>query len=363
MSEDEFKIQFSNYERTVWVVNSIEGHLLKYYRDLIVCFDRFPRFPQSAGAALTPDFAVSFISDFNIIGEIKRSLGAGEKALGETYDQLCRYDQVLRFRRSPDGPHERAAKSHDIVLFTNIEYARKEAKRLRALVRSQGKPTRHIIIFSVAFDGQQAKPKWIFSCLTDLSDRFSDAALPVEKRLSKRHQDDEESLVIYTNEFAGIQTQHAFCNDNPPPVYTAVILWAKVFPRLIPQEKRADWTLEENNQGTIEFTVSLEALITEKNRLRLAIRKQQVVDALSLLETGKVVVRNNNEFTIRYRKFRAAVGHDLDEAKAAELAIDHTKHGLIREISRGISKPNGKKQRIVRPTRSKKDSNQTFFDL
>src|SRR6266478_8029241 len=127
MTEDEFKNQFGNYERTVWIVNSINGHLLKYYRDLLDCFDRFPKFPLTGGEFLTPDFAASFHGGFDIVAEIKRALGSNDVSLNETYEQICKYDQPLKFRQSPEGSHERTSKSHDIALFTNLEYAAKEA--------------------------------------------------------------------------------------------------------------------------------------------------------------------------------------------------------------------------------------------
>jgi hypothetical protein len=40
--ERQLKCDFSNYERTVSIVNAIEGHLRRYYKDLIVYFDRYP---------------------------------------------------------------------------------------------------------------------------------------------------------------------------------------------------------------------------------------------------------------------------------------------------------------------------------
>lgn len=65
MTPDSLRIDFTNYERTVWVVNSIEGHLVKYYSDLLTCFDRFPEFPREGADPLTPDFAVSFVGDYH----------------------------------------------------------------------------------------------------------------------------------------------------------------------------------------------------------------------------------------------------------------------------------------------------------
>lgn len=363
MSEDELKIQFSNYERTVWVVNSIEGHLLKYYGKELIHFDRFPRFPQEGGQPLTPDFAACFVGDFNLIGEVKRALGTSGFALAATHEQICRYDQALKFRKSEGSAHDHEVKSHDILIFANIEYARKEAKQLRGLIRETGRPKRPVIIFSVTFDNQQLKPRWILSCLTDFSDRFSDAGLPAEKQLSRRHQDDEESLIISTSEFAAIQATHAFCNDTPPPIYTAVMLWARVLPKLMPAEMRATWALEENLRGTIEFSVPVEALVAEKERRRLAVRKQHVMDALALLESAKLVTVQNNEVVIRYRRFRGSVQEGEKAEEYEEAVIDHTKHGLIREISRGLSRVSTRKTRSERPRSFPRDPHQRMLDL
>jgi hypothetical protein len=363
MSEDELKNQFSNYERTVWVVNSIHGHLLKYYKDILKCFDRFPKFPLGDGTFLTPDFAVSFEPDFNIVVDVKRSLGSREELLNATFKQVCKYAQPLKFRLVPEGLHEYPVKSHDIVLFTNLEYAAKEARKLRELIKRNSFPESPVIIFSDTFESQQAKPRWIFSCLTEFSDRFSDDSLPEDRRLSKRHQDDRDPIVIYASEFAAIQAQHPFCNDEPPAVYTAVLLWAKVFPNLIPQDKLVEWTLEQNNQGSLEFLTTVEAIIAELDRQRLGVRKQQVMDALSLLEAGKLASHTNTGFAIRYRRFRALFADEADDVAATEAAIDHTKNGLIREISRGMSKPSPKKPGGLRPKRVKTDSRQQMLDL
>jgi hypothetical protein len=336
MTEEQLKVSFSNYERTVWVINSVEGHLLRYYRDVLICFDRFPAFPMGDGSTLTPDFAVSFINDFHFIGEVKRALGLDQRTIEQNFEQLVRYDQNLKFRRAPGEPHDWAVASHDLVLFVNVEHARKEAKKLRQLIEADGRPTRPVIIFHIAYDQQQAKARWILSCITDLSGRFSDAQLPEEKRLSIRHQDNEEPIVIYTNEFAALQATQSFCNDDPPNIYTAVILWARVFPRLMPSEQRATWVLEANLQGISEFGTTIEAILTERERLRLRVRKKQVIEAIQLLAQGKLVVQDGDGLLVRYRRFRPA-RVDEDDDDAAEAAIDYTKAGLIREISRGAS--------------------------
>jgi hypothetical protein len=357
MTEEALLIAFSNYERTVWVINSVEGHLRRYYSKFLICFDRFPAFPLSKGVALTPDFAVSFTHDFYFIGEVKRALGFDTRTIEETHEQLCKYDRPLKFRRSSSGRHDQETVSHDLVVFTNIEYARREARRLRSLAKEQSKPSRPLIIFSVSFDTQPAKSRWVLSCITDLSDRFSDSKLPEEARLSVRHQDREEPIVIYIAEYAALQATQAFCNDQPPAVYTAVILWARVLPKLIPDEQRRTWALEANLQGTIEFVTSADAIVAESHRQRLLVKRAHLTEALSLLQTSKLMIARDGALLVRYRRFRSARADEEDD-DAVEAAMDHTKRGLIREIVRGAKPPRARKAATTAPRRSRNDPNQ-----
>jgi hypothetical protein len=357
MTEEDLLIAFSNYERTVWIINSVEGHLRRYYSKFLVCFDRFPAFPLSQNNTLTPDFAVSFAKDFYLIGEVKRALGLDLRTIEETHAQLCKYDRPLKFRRSPSGLHEEKAKSHDLVVFTNIEHARKEARRLRNLANEQSKPTRPLIIFSVAFDTQQAKSRWVLSCITDLSDRFSDSKLPEDARLSVRHQDHEEPIVIYIAEYAALQATQAFCNDKPPSVYTAVILWARVLPKLIPDDQRKAWALEANLQGTVEFLTSMDAIVAESHRQRLIAKRAHISEAMNLLEASKLVMSQDGKLRVRYRRFRSARG-DYEDDEAAEAAMDHTKRGLVREIARSVKSKRTRKTITTLSRRSPNDPNQ-----
>jgi hypothetical protein len=84
---------------------------------------------------------------------------------------------------------------------------------------------------------------------------------------------------------------------------------------------------------------------------------------LSLLEAGKLVMRTKTQIVIRYRRFRATFGDQRDDEKAIEAAIDHTKYGLIREISRGMSKTSEKKPRVVRGKKVRSDAAQQLLNF
>ena len=83
--EQKLREEFSNYERTVWIVNCLEGHLRKYYEDLLLCFDRYPKIPNGDNHSLTPDFTAVFVGPYEIVGEVKRSLGEKEEYVRENY--------------------------------------------------------------------------------------------------------------------------------------------------------------------------------------------------------------------------------------------------------------------------------------
>lgn len=351
MTPDSLRIEFTNYERTVWVVNSVEGHLVKYYSDLLICFDRFPEFPREGLDPLTPDFTVSFIGDYHLIGEIKRALGGSEKAVEETFEQIADYAQTLRFKTVAGGAHDHEVERHDIIVFVNLEHARKEARKLRQLVlaaRERGEFGSAIAVFSATYDSQQAKARWIFECVNEESDRLTDDALPEERRLSKRHQDDANTIVVYPDQFTAIQAVHHFCNDNPPAIYTAVILWSRVFPRLIPAEDRARWTLEENNRGVIELKTSMDEVVKMLERLRIGVRKKHIRNAVDLLATASLVIKHDaGNLTIGFRKFRAtqAEGEEKDE----EIALDYTREGIINAVVKAQPKASAAAVRGSKP--------------
>lgn len=306
--EQKLREEFSNYERTVWIINCLEGHLRKYYNDLLSCFDRFPQIPNGSENPLTPDFTVVFVGSYEIIGEVKRSLGNQEESIKNKYQQLKRYDRKLLLKAKPGATHSHESQNHDVVLFINVEFAKKEASKLCELVkadRSRGTFKRGLSVFAQICDSQQAKVKWIFDWIS-CSDRLNDDVLPKGRRLSERHQDNGETIIVYPEVYAGMQAIHNFCNDNPPDVYLAVVLWSRIFPKLIPQDLRETWVMEKDCQGTVEFEVPPDSITDySKKFLGYSLRKASLENVLLLLaKAGLVEKKSSGSYKIHYRKFR-----------------------------------------------------------
>jgi hypothetical protein len=121
--------------------------------------------------------------------------------------------------------------------------------------------------------------------------------------------------------------------------------------------------LDENLQGIVEFSTTIDDVVAEKNRLLLAIRRVDVVKAVNLLEAGNLLVsKSNGELIVKYRRFRPPrieIGEGEDEQKV-EVALDYTKRGVIRAISRGTAR---KEKQRRSPSRRSSRGNGNQLDL
>lgn len=354
----ELKRSFATYERAVWTVNSVEGHLLHWYRDLVVCFDRYPRLERANGDPVTPDFVVVFKGNYVIIGEAKRAMGLTDRMLEDRFDQLMGYDNPLTVRTNYSNGVLKSA-DHDIWVLLNPEYARKETLRLKPFVeaaRKNGKLKRSLVIFQVHYDSQQADPHWVCTWVTD-SDRFRDERLPRGRRLSERHQIQGEAIAIYPKLFAQVQAKHYFCNDDPPPIYIAVILWSRVFRNMMPEAERLDW-VENDCSGEVEFVVTLDAIQTQGNTsLGTPLKKEALRKALDLLAKGQLAHdEGDGKYRIRYKQFAPRLDEGASDEDASELRADGVKQGIINAVTHATKKVAAPPKRTVKPRRSRRAS-------
>jgi hypothetical protein len=355
----ELRKEFTNYERTVWLINCIEGHLKKQYAPHLCFFDRYPKIPQDSESALTPDFTVVFKGPYEIVGEVKRALGRDEK-LEQNFEQLKGYDRELSLRLNDGDAYNHKTTKHDLLVLVNLEHAAAEAIKLRELVegeRAKGKFKRAVSVFSATNDGQQAKPRWIM-VWQDKSDKLRDMALAPGSRLSERHQEKYESIVVYPDSFAGPQSVHWFCNDNPPLIYLAVILWAKIFPRMMSPEKREAWTLEADCQGIVDIDVLLsEVCDKSKTYLSHSLKKNTVKSVLEFLVKAKLATRKKDDsYVVHFRRFKLNRFNSETEDEIKELRLDHQREGMINAIVRG-----DKTKRIIKG-RPHRGGRKTRFD-
>jgi len=344
---DELLIQFTNYERSVWVVNAVQGHLAKWYADLLKCFDRYPRLPRKDQAPLTPDFTALLDGPYVLLGETKRALGASDVSLEKCFLQLSSYDGDLTIKSSPNGGYDFKTDEHDILVLINTEYALKETKKLMdrlSEARKDGAFVRNLVVFAVAYDTQQMKDKWILSWVTE-SEKLRDNRLPTKRRLSKRHQDEGEAIVIYPDDYLEFQATHHFCNDDPPAIYLAVLLWSRVFFKLIPLGERQAW-VEGDCTGILAFETDVGVVAkAASERLGYTVAKQQVRNVVELLRrSGLVKKEDQDAFLVRYKRFSPRFEEGVSEKVGAERKLDHVKTGIINAIAQ-LPPPKPRKSR------------------
>jgi len=356
--EKELRIEFSNYERTVWVINSIEGHFRRYYKSMLRYFDRYPKIKVDE-KVITPDFTVVFAGPYEIVGEVKRALGKQE-GIEKRYSQLKQYDRKLRLRIADGDTYQHETTNHDILLLINVEYARPESKTLQQMLsadREKGAFNRALSVFSTSYDNQAARSRWVLIWEPD-TDKLRDSILPQVQRLSERHQDRGEPILIYPDEFTGVQAVHWFCNDNPPSIYVAVVLWSKIFPRLLTAEQRQTWTLDSDCQGSIDVEVTVDQVVDATRQfVNYPIKTALIKQVLELLTKPRLTEkRADGKFIIHFRRLRSGTFDDDDEGE--ERKLDHVKEMLIRAIARGQLPKKLRPLRIRGRDRSKEDKNQ-----
>jgi len=167
--------------------------------------------------------------------------------------------------------------------------------------------------------------------------------------------------LLYVGDFADIQAIYCFCNDDPPPIYVAVFLWARIFPRMMTQEQREAWTLDSDCQGIVDINGTIEeisgATLTFGN---YRVKAAQLRDVLGILCKAKLAHRKSSEeYTIHFRRLR--LSSVVEHEDAEELRLDHVKEVLIRAIVRGELPKGLRAPRIVRRNRQEDGKNQFRF--
>jgi len=354
--QQELLDQFSTYERAVSVVNSVEGHLKKHYSDLLQFFDRYPEIPRDGLAPLTPDFTIVFKGEYAVICEAKRGMGSSDDSLRDRFNQLLSYDDTLALRAAPGDAYDLKSADHDILVILNSSYAPKETKRIKPLLsdaRKDGKLNRSLVVFGVHYDTQEAQARWVYNWMPG-SEKFRDEGLPEGRRLSVRHQDEADPIVVFPVTFSQIHAVHYFCNDAPPPIYLAVVLWSRVFRSMLPIGEQERWVLDDNLHGTVEFRATVKEIKDAANdRLSYSLRANQVRDAMKLLERGHLVKQldKGNSYTIQYRCFSPRPEDELSDEAASEIKLDSVRRGIVNAIVRG-KRP--QKPRTTRPLRTRR---------
>jgi hypothetical protein len=157
-------------------------------------------------------------------------------------------------------------------------------------------------------------------------------ALPEGTRLSSIFTERGASLKVSPDKIKTIKAAWQFCNDAPPPIYTLVFLWTKVFYHFLNSNQRQLWRRRDPRK-VLWLEVSTEALVKEIER-RYPLRWGHWTDwgriALDVLVSAGLA-RNvgEDQYVVGYRNLVREIGEPAREATGLEAAYHPREYARI----------------------------------
>jgi len=309
--------EFDVYNTTVDIVSCFEAFINYSFEGEIESynFDRFPSIPHPEGhdRNLTPDFTISFNQEYGIIGEIKRTFPEDDEPFRNEMEQLLTYDNDLLIEI--ENGSEQIPETIDILLLIEGTDAPQISRRISEL-REDGTIDfeNNFLMFRYNFNQTSTFSRYEFQKNIEASDSFRDDVLHEDVSLSKRFDEERETQKVYPKHFGDIKIQKPICNDEPPPLYLATLLWHKIFAAQISDSDYRDWQWG-SAQKTKPFTAEPYEFTREVNRrfnCEDEIRVKWVKGALDFLRQADLAEYDEEEeiYNIKYRDFNISVGEE-----------------------------------------------------
>lgn len=317
--------EFGGYDQTVDVVSCCQSFLNFHQSGHLTYFDRYPEVPPSG---LTPDFT-ALLGEYGLIGEVKRTFPKGEDAFRKEIVQLVSYDVPLSFRSDKEG-NRSTPQTQDIVLVLFSPSNSFEIASKIGDIQDRGEVTftKNLVLLEALYDTSDAISHYVFRKIPVGSRPFRDSSLPPEIRLEAILGVQKKSINVYPKHFKSYKVREVFCNDDPPPLFTAVYLWTKVFYSLLTPDEIEVWR-RGNPQKSIPVRVVPADLSKKINSEHIPggnVRASWVRAALEFLEgCGLATIHPNSEFEVQYRNL-AGVSQEAESEEG-----DRATSGRIKE--------------------------------
>lgn len=137
--------------------------------------------------------------------------------------------------------------------------------------------------------------------------KFRDASLPRDKQLEKTLGQNCDSLLITPEKFMENKALRVLCNDQPPSLYMAVYLWAKVLHYYLDAEQLLEYR-RGNPRKIQDLTISIDNLVADLNKKYIPngnIRRSWIKETISFLENANLAsFESDNQITIHYHNFQ-----------------------------------------------------------
>jgi hypothetical protein len=324
------KNEFTTYDQTVDIVSCLEVVLEEVYHDAIDLFDRFPRFRDPD---LTPDGSVLFKNGYGLVVEVKRTLPDNDAGFLRSVQQLKRYDTELDMRTRDGGT--RVPEVMDIALLIKADNANEIFTRFQRVCEEEGIAfDRNLVLMEFYYDSSDTVSKYVIRKWIGSNRPFRDELGEdgLEEVLGRR----AKSLSVLPEQFISRKLASVFVNDDPPPIYTVVLLWTKVLHNLLEPEQREEWRVAGPTKRLFiecdvdEIVTFINDGLLEKGR----VRRGWIVRALEFLQTcGLAEFPSRDRVRITYRNLRQMISPRTYETDGQKTVDEHREYcGLFASI-------------------------------
>lgn len=328
---DDFKM----YDKAVDIVSCWQFFFteVQSFAENVLWFDRFPRLSSPSvpkDQPKTPDFAALMSDAYGIVGDIKSGFPLDDKDFLSHAKRLLKYDLPLCFK---SGAEARVVVpiQHDILLLIPMRDAQEIVRRIEKMrVAGDFRIDKNLIAFEWLWDSDQNE--YVFRRVAGQTGDFRDSSLPPNIRLSSIFTERGASLKISPDKIKSIKAAWQFCNDTPPPIYTLVFLWTKVFYYLLDASQRQLWRRRDPRK-VLWIEVSTERLVQEIER-RYPIRwghwtnwARAALDVL--VSSGLARKVADDQYVLGYRNLVRELGEPTHSATGAETAYHPREYARI----------------------------------
>lgn len=174
--------------------------------------------------------------------------------------------------------------------------------------------------------------EYVFRRVAGQTCDFRDSSLPASIRLSSIFTERGASLKVSPDKIKSIKAAWQFCNDTPPPIYTLVFLWTKVFYYLLDASQRQLWRRRDPRKG-LWIEVSTERLVKEIGS-RYPFRwghwtdwVRAALDVLVLAGLARKVA--DDQYLVGYRNLVKELGEPTHSATGTEAAYHPREYARI----------------------------------
>ncbi|RJQ51603.1 MAG: hypothetical protein C4521_11945 [Actinobacteria bacterium] len=284
---DDMADEFSNYDQCVEII----GCWHSWYSSVDeATFDHFPSV-DICGVECTPDFLVSLQGGYQLVGE------------------LCRLSNLPEgFRTSVEQAvgYARLSPQTDVMMLIPHDYADQAEKRMldEGLLHRE-RDSEPVVVVSFVRDEGSRVTKWIFKRPTQLRGvSFRDEGCLGDKSLHQMMTVTMDGLKVPPKYWRDMKIRYPFCNDTPPALYIACVLWEKVFSAMLTDDdyvrarvdKLAHLPLRATPQSIKDACMA---------QLDVEVKIGWIRNALDLLQEARLAEKlegRQDEFEVRFGK-------------------------------------------------------------